>query len=344
MVLYKKTSVTAKKGINFIRSAVEDAGSLFHKIEGENDLGIDALIELIRDEVPLNHQIAVQIKSGASYYNSAGEECLIPVEGHREYWLHHPLPFLGIVFVPSLGRAHWIDIKTYLKENPGKAVIRYQTSEANRFDSSTFGRIFVQTILREIPDLTLLEGIQLFRSSKPDESYLGLITLFRRYPNSESTWNELVQALRDWPLEDIRDVMVYFFAHISWHPDIWHTGESITERTKEHARKLFASFGRLEIEKLLTFVDEGAGIARGTIGQSVEAIISALPNATQCLTEIIADVNLLPFTRECAALILAMNNGKSSVPTISILAKSGSWFAQELIDHLGRYGEVNPYA
>lgn len=138
--------------------------------------------------------------------------------------------------------------------------------------------------------------------------------------------------------------MVYFFAHISWHPDIWHTGESITERTKEHARKLFASFGRLEIEKLLTFVDEGAGIARGTIGQSVEAIISALPNATQCLTEIIADVNLLPFTRECAALILAMNNGKSSVPTISILAKSGSWFAQELIDHLGRYGEVNPYA
>ncbi|WP_439827706.1 DUF4365 domain-containing protein [Aeromonas enteropelogenes] len=171
---------------------MEDAGSLFHKIEGENDLGIDALIELIRDEVPLNHQIAVQIKSGASCYNSAGEECLIPVKGHREYWLHHPLPVLGIVFVPSLGRAHWIDIKTYLKENPGKAVIRYQTSEANRFDSSTFGRIFVQTILREIPDLTLLEGIQLFRSSKPDESYLGLITLFRRYPNSESTWNELV--------------------------------------------------------------------------------------------------------------------------------------------------------
>ena len=344
MVLYKKTSVTAKKGINFVRSAVEDAGSLFHKIEGDNDLGIDALIELVRDEVPLNRQIAVQIKSGASYYNSAGAECLIPVEGHRKYWLHHPLPVLGIVFVPSLGRAHWIDIKTYLKKNPSKPVIRYQTSEANRFDSSTFGRIFVPTILREIPDLTLPEGIRLFRSSKPDESYLGLITLFRRYPNSESTWNELIQALRDWPLEDIPDVMVYFLAHIPWHPDIWHTGESITEQTKKHARKLFASFGRSEIEKLLAFIDEEAGIERGTIGQSVEAIISALPSATPCLNEIVADANLLRFTRECAALILAMNNGKASIPAISKLAKSGSWFAQELIDHMARYGEANPYA
>lgn len=344
MVLYKETNVTAKKGINFIRSAVEGAGSLFHKIEGENDLGIDALIELIRDEVPLNRQIAVQIKSGASYYNSPGEQCLIPVQDHREYWLNHPLPVLGIVFVPSLGRAYWTDIKTYLKDNPGKSVIRYHTSDANRFDRSTFGRIFVPTILREIPDLTLPEGIQLFRSSKQDESDLGLITLFRRYPNSESTWNELVQAFRDWPFEDIPDVMAYFLAHIPWHPDICHIGESITEKTKTHARKLFAGFGKSEIEKLLAFIDEEAGIARGTIGQSVEAIISAVPNSLQCLTEIVVDVNLLPFTRECAALILAMKNGKSSVPTISILAKSGSCFSQELIDHLGRYGEVNPYA
>ena len=38
MVLYKKTNVTAKQGINFVRSAVEAAGSLFHKIEAENDL------------------------------------------------------------------------------------------------------------------------------------------------------------------------------------------------------------------------------------------------------------------------------------------------------------------
>jgi len=92
MVLYKQTNVTAKNRINLVRSAVEGAGSLFHKIEAENDLGIDGLIELVRDERPLHRQVAVQVKSGPSYYNSSGEECLIPIETHREYWLHHPLP------------------------------------------------------------------------------------------------------------------------------------------------------------------------------------------------------------------------------------------------------------
>jgi len=50
MTRYKHTNVTAKIGVNFIRTVVEAAGSLFHKIEQENDLGVDALVELVRDE------------------------------------------------------------------------------------------------------------------------------------------------------------------------------------------------------------------------------------------------------------------------------------------------------
>ena len=75
MVKYKATSITAKKGVNFVRSLVEDAGCLFHKIEQENDLGIDALIEIVNEERPLNKQIAAQIRSGPSYYDSISGEC-----------------------------------------------------------------------------------------------------------------------------------------------------------------------------------------------------------------------------------------------------------------------------
>ena len=45
MPTYKRTAVTSKEGINFVRSVVESGGSLFIKIEQENDLGIDALLE-----------------------------------------------------------------------------------------------------------------------------------------------------------------------------------------------------------------------------------------------------------------------------------------------------------
>ena len=52
MATYKRSAVTAKQGINFVRSTVEDAASLFIKIEQENDLGVDALLEPLKDERP----------------------------------------------------------------------------------------------------------------------------------------------------------------------------------------------------------------------------------------------------------------------------------------------------
>lgn len=39
MPKYSNSSITAKIGINYVRTIVEESGSLFHKIEQENDLG-----------------------------------------------------------------------------------------------------------------------------------------------------------------------------------------------------------------------------------------------------------------------------------------------------------------
>lgn len=58
-----------QKGINFLKGIVEDNGSIFHKIEQENDFGIDCIIEFFKDEEPINISIAFQIKSGSSYIN-----------------------------------------------------------------------------------------------------------------------------------------------------------------------------------------------------------------------------------------------------------------------------------
>jgi len=344
MVLYKQTNVTAKNGINFVRSAVEGAGSLFHKIEAENDLGIDGLIELVRDEKPLNRQVAVQVKSGPSYYNASGEECLIPIDSHRDYWLNYPLAVVGIVFVPALGVAHWVNIKGHLKGHPSNTVIRFHTSEANRFDRTTFSKLFAPTVLREVPDLSLTEALNLFDSSKPDESYLGLIVLFRRYPNVPEVWNRLIQRLVERPASEIPLVLIYFLAHIPWHGDIAYFGEPIKRETKAHATGLLVRLSREQVVKLLGFIDEETSISRGAIGQSVEAIISSLPNAAEFLKDIVLDNSLPVFTREYAAIILAMNEGKSAIPTLTQLAHTGSWYAGELIEHLNTYGGVNPYA
>lgn len=344
MVIYKRTNITSKTGLNFVRTVVEDAGSLFHKIEQENDLGIDALIEFVRNSQPLGKQIAVQVKSGKSYFNSKDEECLIPIENHRDYWSRYPLPVIGIAYIPDLKRAHWVDIKPYLKRFPQAAVIRFTASEANRLDADSFQRVFLPTILQEVPEISLSQALSLFRSSKPDESYLGLVVLFRRHPNEHQIWNEFVRHFVEKPPADIPPILIYYLAHIPWHGDIAYSGELITKETRDYVRSLFDRFGRSEIEKLLGFIDTENQISRGAIGQSVEALVSSLPDVDRTLSAIASDRNSEMFVRECAALILAMHIGRDVKPVLKQLIESGSWYSQELQSYLDEYGLVNPYA
>jgi uncharacterized protein DUF4365 len=344
MVSYKKTSITSKTGLNFVRTLVEDAGSLFHKIEQENDLGIDALIEFVRSDQPLGRQIAVQVKSGKSYFNSKSEQCLIPIENHRGYWSKYPLPVIGITYVPDLKRAHWVDIKPYLKQFPDATIIRFIASEANRLDGDSFQRLFLPTILREVPEISQRQAMSLFRSSKQDESYLGLVALFRRHPNELEVWREFVQHFVDRPSAEIPPTLIYYLAHIPWHGDIAYSGETITKETREYVTSLFGRFGRTEVEKLLGFIDTENQISRGAIGQSVEALISSLPDVDSTLSAIASDSSPDMFVRECAALILAMHIGKDAKPVLKQLAEVGSWYSQELESYLDEYGWVNPYA
>lgn len=340
---YKKTNITSKNGVNYIRSIVEECGSLYHKIETENDLGIDAIIELIRDEKPLNTQVAIQIKSGSSYFNSNVQECIIPVGNHKDYWLNYPLSVIGIVYIPELKCAYWTDIKNYLKNYPNGTAIHFNISEVTRFDKISFSQIFVPRTIREIPYLSFSESLKYFNSKNQDEFYVGLLTLFRHFPNARGTWEAMVRYFKEKSFDVIPPQMIYFLAHIPWHPDIWATGELITNETTQYAKKLFSTFNKNDVVKLLSFINEEEGIARGTLGQSVEAIISSLPKCKEYLLGIINDKDVVLSIREFAAFILAMNEGAKAIPMLEKHLLEDSFYLQRIINHLKEYGILNPY-
>lgn len=344
MPRYKRSAVTAKEGLNFIRSVVESGGCLFIRIEQDNDLGVDALIELIRDEQPLNKQIAVQIKSGASYYTPESRECAFPVGSHRAYWTRHPLPVLGLVYVPALRTAYWVNIKRHLRANPKAGVIRFLATEANQFDAVTFTKLFLPALLGETPTLGIDEAFRLARSSRLDEMYLGLLVLFRRFPNNTAVWDELVTAFRTRPPSEIPPVLLYWLAYVPGHGDILYFGETLTPTTRAYARTLFAQFDLQDVIKLLSFIDPENQIARGTLGQSIEAIISSLPDASSMLREIMASPIIEMAIREFAALILAINEASDAIPDLIALQNAGSWYAGEMVRHINEYGAINPYA
>jgi hypothetical protein len=344
MPRYADTVVTSKIGVNFVKSAVDAAGCIFHRIDQENDLGIDAIIELVKDGVPLSKQFAVQIKSGPSFHIAQSNQCLIPVGNHFTYWSNYPLSVYGIVFIPSLNTANWVNIKNYLKHSGQCATIRFDRTKANVFDNQDFGRVFLPGILNETPKLSFEEAKSLLQSAHASEIYLGLVVLFNTAPNILETWDLFIEFFRTRERSEIPFRLIYYLAHIPWHPDIWYHGERISADTEGHVRKRFEEFDKSDIGKLLSFIGEETGISRGSIGQSVEAIISSLSNRDRLLFEVIDDVTVPMPSREYAALIYAYHNQQAALPLLRHLSEQGSWYAGELHSYLKENGSVDPYA
>lgn len=222
-------------------------------------------------------------------------------------------------------------------------MIRFIASEANRLDSATFHTQFLPALLHEVPALSLEQALALLRSGKQDESYLGLHVLFRRFPNEPATWVSMIDYFVGKDPEVIPPVLIYYLSLIPWHGDIAYFGEKIAQHIEDFARELLQRFGRNEVIKLLGFIDPENGISRGAVGQSVEALVSFLPNADQFLKSIACDTSLDLFLRECAALILAMHSAELAIPVLKVVAASGSWYATELAEYVQNNGRVDPY-
>jgi hypothetical protein len=75
----------------------------------------------------------------------------------------------GLVYIPSLQRAHWVNVKRYLKTNAGAASVRFAATEANRLDRDTFTALFMRAVLGQTPVLEIDEAFRLARSNKADE-------------------------------------------------------------------------------------------------------------------------------------------------------------------------------
>ena len=344
MLKYLKTNATANIGVDFIRGIVRANNCIFQEIDANNDLGIDAIIEIVKYEKPTSKFIAAQIKSGKSYYDKKSNKCKIPIKKHRDYWAKHPMPVFGIVYIPEFENAYWIDIKWYLEHHPNEPVISFEPTLAALINHNTFFTQFVPHLLNEIPDISFEFAKSLFSSTKPDEFYLGLYSLFKKYADMNEVWEIFVSFFQNEPIERIPGRLIYYLAHIPWHTDIWSHNDSFTKESLEFGKGLLKKFGKTEILKLLEFIDEENMIQRGTLGQSVEAIISSLPNCDVILEEIVRDKNVVVPLREYAAIIFTYHNGIKSLDLLKEFTGTDSWYIPELIQHVKKYKWFNPYS
>ena len=338
----KKTNAITRKGVNFLKDIIESDNSIFNEIHQENDIGIDATIELIINEKPTNVIIAVQIKSGKSYYQSDKMECSIPVDDHFDYWKNYPLPVYGIVFVPSLNCAFWCDIKKHLKIDSKISVIKFNANETNKINKNSYKNIFKPYLLKNIPNLSFNKALSLFKSKNYEEFILGMVVLFKKHANKNIVWDNFINYILDNESERIPYQLIHYLAHIPWHGDIWYKKESYTDNSKEYAKSLIKKFKSNTVLKLLSLIDDEM-ICRGSIGQDVEAIISIIPNISKILYELLINENIPDFIKNNAAIIFAYYNGKDSINIFNEIKMNDYTYIDMLVDVLTEYGAIPLY-
>lgn len=340
---YRTTNSTSKKGINYVRDVVESNNCIFQKVEQENDLGIDAIVELIKAEKPLSKFVACQIKSGNSYFNKDENKCKIPVDGHKDYWLNYPLPVYGVVFIPEFKTSYWIDIKQYLTDNPDHTIIKFTPTLVNLFNYDTFDTHFIPLLLNQSPNIDFESSKRLFESKNEDEFLIGLLSLFKRHSDKNETWDLLIDYFRNNDFINIPPRLIYYLSYAPWHPDLFYFKDVFKKENQDYAVDRIKNFGKDEVIKLLLFIDEEAMISRGTLGQSVEAIISTVTNFREILKDIISDDTIDLKLREFAGIILAYHEGDKAIPTLMKIDKEKSWYVRELIGHLKEFKNIDLY-
>ena len=86
---------TGRRGVLIAGEQLESLNFAFlESSTPDSDFGIDAYVELIEQEEATGKLLALQVKSGASYFTeSNGSGYVFRLDrGHFEYWQHHSLP------------------------------------------------------------------------------------------------------------------------------------------------------------------------------------------------------------------------------------------------------------
>ena len=102
--------------------ALLNAAGLIFRETPNADVGIDGYVELVDENGNAKGaSIAVQIKSGGSYFIDGGNSWkYYPSEKHQTYWEMYPLPVILMLHDPRTDHVYWSDVRLQLRSDSRK--------------------------------------------------------------------------------------------------------------------------------------------------------------------------------------------------------------------------------
>ena len=104
----ESTANIERIGVSFVQLAFEKMAYIFRE-QPTSDYGIDAHVEIVNYGQATGRLLAVQIKSGSSWFKEKTKRGIVFREdlAHLEYWLNHSLSVIIVLYDPTTETAYW---------------------------------------------------------------------------------------------------------------------------------------------------------------------------------------------------------------------------------------------
>ena len=105
-----------RSGVLRVASLLNSMGFLWRETPNA-DVGIDGQVEFVdKNGMATGATVAVQTKSGESYFQSTGDSWkYYPTEQHETYWENYPLPVILLIHQPETDVVYWVDARRQLR-------------------------------------------------------------------------------------------------------------------------------------------------------------------------------------------------------------------------------------
>lgn len=299
--------VTERAGVNFARSVVEGAGSLFKEINLQHDFGHDATIVLVVDGHVRPREIALQIKSGTSYVSPGA--CHLPASAaHIYFWAKHDLQTLGVVYDPAEAMAYWIDLQAAARgvlacDLKSGTTFVFAKALWNRFDPNQFQTILLPTLLGEAPTVPLETVCAWVRSDDAETHDLGVRVIRARHYMAAEAWSCIIDVFLERPRDQLTIEVAIALAKLLGHDDLGYYSGQVPDIVRMPALARVLAFGPAEIAKLLALIEDG-DFDRPSLGYSLMPLWGMSSRSVDVLAAIVEGPEFGADVRDRAARLL----------------------------------------
>jgi hypothetical protein len=298
---WPKTKITENQGLLYVEQIVNDTGNIFRKIHLEEDVGLDGVIEFVKNGEATGRLLAIQVKSGDSFVAQGKDSFIVHVdEAHISYWQGYDLPVVMVCYSPSKQLASWQDIKHYIQyKKQREKVFPEDTVSIKSIEVPFRNELNGQTLSEELYLLTSqyteerfqFEKANMTLSSKADERLEGMlyISLHREKLATRLAAFLARQLILDENIDVVRlaaSVLGYCIAFRKWsfYPD---------QDLMYYALSLCRDFDKEHVCRLMEAVDDG-DFGPMSIGEACLDCMGAMwaPDGHNALRQIVMDTQI----------------------------------------------------